>query len=154
MIMVKIIEFDFLKGAGNGSYFAKAVHLSSQILTVTGRSIVLHKFANSVNSCPVHITDDLKQIAFFKYIFWQILLSPFRYLSSILLGSSLFTVGFISYDRCLHLVRLNQYNMPRWKMIPVLLLCWLVPIIIPLFRYSLHHFISSNLIWFKIQSIF
>ena len=78
MIMVKIIEFDFLKGAGNGSYFAKAVHLSSQILTVTGRSIVLHKFANSVNSCPVHITDNLKQIAFFKYVFWQILLPPFQ----------------------------------------------------------------------------
>ena len=101
------------------------------------------------------MADDLDQILQIMY-FDKYFCHLFRYLSSILLGSSLFTVGFISYDRCLHLVRLNQYNMPRWKMIPVLLLCWLVPIIIPLFRYSLHHyhFIIFHFKWSKMFPFF
>lgn len=58
-----------------------------------------------------------------------------RYLSAVLLGSALFTVGFISYDRCLHLLYLKSYKMSKRKMMSILLLCWFIPILVPLLRY-------------------
>ena len=59
-----------------------------------------------------------------------------RYVSAVLLGSALLSVGFISYDRCLHLIHLRNYKMSTKKMIIILTICWFVPIIIPLFRYA------------------
>ena len=57
-----------------------------------------------------------------------------RYLSTALIGASTFTLGFISYDRCLHLVKLRKYKLEAKYLYPVLAICWLVPILLPFLR--------------------
>lgn len=57
-----------------------------------------------------------------------------RYLSTFLIGASIFTLGFISYDRSLHLRLLNNYKLSRKKLYATLFVCWLIPLLIPLLR--------------------
>lgn len=57
-----------------------------------------------------------------------------RYLSTFLIGASLFNLGFISYDRSLHLRLLNNYNLSKKKLYVLLFLCWSIPFFIPLLR--------------------
>ena len=59
-----------------------------------------------------------------------------RYLSVLLIGSSAFTIGAVSYDRYLHMTKLQNYNlhMTQRKMSIILAISWLTPAIIPIFR--------------------
>lgn len=57
-----------------------------------------------------------------------------RYLSTMLVGASVLTIAFISYDRSLHLRLLNKYAMSQKKLYISLTTCWLVPALIPLLR--------------------
>lgn len=57
-----------------------------------------------------------------------------RYFSTALIGASCMTLGFISYDRYLHLVKLQNYNMSKRTLYIGLIFCWTVPLLVPLFR--------------------
>lgn len=57
-----------------------------------------------------------------------------RYLTTAFVGASVATLAFISYDRWLHLRLLNSYRVKRRKLYCILLLCWLVPLLLPLLR--------------------
>lgn len=57
-----------------------------------------------------------------------------RYATTLLVGASTFTLGFISYDRCLHLTKLKQYSMKNKILYTGLSLCWLIPLLLPLLR--------------------
>lgn len=57
-----------------------------------------------------------------------------RYLSTMLIGASVFTLAFISYDRSLHLRLLNRYKMTRKKLFICLCICWIIPALIPILR--------------------
>lgn len=57
-----------------------------------------------------------------------------RHLSSTLIGASCFTLTFVSYDRCLHFTRLQTHHMSKQKLYTLLMICWLIPITLPLFR--------------------
>lgn len=57
-----------------------------------------------------------------------------KYLSPILVGASSYIIVFISYDRCLHLRKLQDYRMPKRKLYAMTLLCWSMAIAIPLIR--------------------
>ena len=60
-----------------------------------------------------------------------------RYLSTLLIGASAFTIGGISYDRYLHMSKLMNYNKYMSKMKATLMIsaCWMIPAVIPIFRY-------------------
>ena len=59
-----------------------------------------------------------------------------RYLVLLLTGSSVLTLGLISYDRYILLLKLSNYSkyMTRWKLITFLLFPWLVPALIPILQ--------------------
>ena len=59
-----------------------------------------------------------------------------RYLVLLLTGSSVLTLGLISYDRYILLLKLGNYSkyMTRWKLITFLLFAWLVPALIPILQ--------------------
>lgn len=57
-----------------------------------------------------------------------------RYLSTFLVGASFFNLGFISYDRSVHLRLLNNYRLSQRKLYITLFVCWLIPLLVPLLR--------------------
>ena len=60
-----------------------------------------------------------------------------RYLSTLLIGASAFTIGGISYDRYLHMSKLMNYRdyMSKKKVTGIIFFCWLIPALIPVIRY-------------------
>ena len=56
--------------------------------------------------------------------------------SAILIAASALTVATISYDRFLHITKLNNYNkhMTKGKSLVFILLCWVVPVSLPILR--------------------
>lgn len=56
------------------------------------------------------------------------------YTSPILVGASAYIIGFVSYDRCLHLRKLQKYKMSEKKLYLILALCWSIAVVIPMVR--------------------
>lgn len=57
-----------------------------------------------------------------------------RFLSTFFIGASVFTLGLISYDRCLHLTKLQDYNMTIRKSNIFIFFCWFIPFLIPFLK--------------------
>lgn len=51
------------------------------------------------------------------------------FLSTVLLLASDYITAFISFDRCLHIIKLTEYNMENKTLYFVLTLCWLFPVL-------------------------
>ena len=60
-----------------------------------------------------------------------------RYLCTLLIGASALSIGAISYDRYLHMSKLNNYNMHMnsRKIAVLFFLAWFIPALIPFLRY-------------------
>ena len=57
-----------------------------------------------------------------------------RYLSSLLVGASVLTIGFISYDRYKNMPKINP-RMKKRKLRIGIFLCWAIPALIPFLRF-------------------
>lgn len=57
-----------------------------------------------------------------------------RFLSAVLIAASAFTLGVISYDRYLHLTKLQYYNLTTRKACVLLFCCWFAAVCIPCLR--------------------
>ena len=57
-----------------------------------------------------------------------------RYISTVLIGASTFNLGLISCDRCLHLIKLQDYKLEKKVLYPAIAFCWVVPILLPFLR--------------------
>ena len=69
------------------------------------------------------------------------------FLATVFVGASVGSVGFISADRAHHLIKLQNYNMKNTTFYSVLLLCWTVPIVIPVIGFFTSDKIYSMLIF-------
>ena len=57
-----------------------------------------------------------------------------RYLSSLLVGASVLTIGFISYDRYTNMTKL-KYRMQKRKLRIGIFICWAIPALLPFLRF-------------------
>ena len=55
-----------------------------------------------------------------------------RYFATVFMGASAFSVGFVSLDRASLLINLQNYEMSNEKLYISLLMCWIVPLLVPL----------------------
>jgi len=58
-----------------------------------------------------------------------------RTIAAILILTSSNIVGFISFDRCLHLLKLSNYKLSPPKLYGGILCCWLIPALTPVLRF-------------------
>ena len=93
-------------------------------------SLVTSDFLTATVLAPLHAVQLLSDDMLHQFSLDQLR----RYLSILLIGASTFTLGFISYDRCLHLLKLHNYNLRRSTLYSVLCVCWLLPVFLPLLR--------------------
>lgn len=63
------------------------------------------------------------------------------YLSTILIGASVFTLGIIAYDRHVLLTKLNDYNlhMTKRKFVCLVSAAWVIPSLVPILRMTFVH---------------
>lgn len=93
-------------------------------------SLAMADFLTGATVAPLHAVQYLSEDVRQNCVVEQMR----RYISTALIGASTLSLGFISYDRCLHLVKLQKYKMRLRFLYTVLLVCWLVPILIPFLR--------------------
>eukprot|EP00794_Sanderia_malayensis_P008631 gene8631-9563_t len=61
-----------------------------------------------------------------------------RYMSTVLMGASISSIAFVSYDRYVRLSKTVNYkqNMSKTKVAVLLVICWLFPIVLPFSRFT------------------
>ena len=95
------------------------------------RSLAVADFLTSLIVAPLHCMQYFDREILFHDCTVE---SMRRFLSTVFIGASAFTVGFISCERCILLKRAN-YTMPKKWMYTGIALCWLIPIILTFLRF-------------------
>ena len=82
-----------------------------------------------------------------------------RYVSILLIGSSVLTLGLVAFDRYVSLTKLTNYNryMNNRKLIFLIIFAWLVPALIPILQVKIfgpYTYLSAVLVLFFVPLIF